>query len=183
MRAYFWGKMNMYWHFFYHYSIFVMVQVVELPPYRWQDTFYTSLSIMMTSSNGNMLRVTGPLCGEFPGHRWIPRTKASDAELWCFLKARKNGWINGREAGDLIRHRAHCDVTVMIANNDALTSQLTWSSATMVWLISPGIARPRHQKGHLFSPKWPPICRRYFHMHVRELKVLCFDQNSTEVCS
>ena len=30
-------------------------------------------------------RVTGPLCGEFIGHRWIPRTKASDAELRCFL--------------------------------------------------------------------------------------------------
>ena len=29
--------------------------------------------------------VTGPLCGEFTGPRWIPRTKASDAELWCFL--------------------------------------------------------------------------------------------------
>ena len=23
--------------------------------------------------------------GEFTGHRWIPRTKASDAELWCFI--------------------------------------------------------------------------------------------------
>ena len=42
-------------------------------------------SCMMTSSNGNIFRVTGPLCGEFTGHRWIPRTKASDAELWCFL--------------------------------------------------------------------------------------------------
>ena len=30
-------------------------------------------------------RVTGPLCGEFTGHRWIPRTKASHAELCCFL--------------------------------------------------------------------------------------------------
>ena len=40
---------------------------------------------MMTSSNGNNFRVTGPLCGEFTGHRWIPLTKASDAELWCFL--------------------------------------------------------------------------------------------------
>ena len=39
----------------------------------------------MTSSNGNIFRVTGPLCGEFTGHRWIPITKASDAELWCFL--------------------------------------------------------------------------------------------------
>ena len=39
----------------------------------------------MTSSNGNIFRVTGPLCGEFTGHRWIPLTKASDAELWCFV--------------------------------------------------------------------------------------------------
>ena len=40
---------------------------------------------MMTSSNGNLFRVTGPLCGEFTGFRWIPRTKTSDAELWWFL--------------------------------------------------------------------------------------------------
>ena len=40
---------------------------------------------MMTSSNGNIFRVTGHLCGEFTGPRWIPHTKASDAELWCFL--------------------------------------------------------------------------------------------------
>ena len=40
---------------------------------------------MMKSSNGNIFRVTGPLCGEFTGHRSIPRTKASDADIWCFL--------------------------------------------------------------------------------------------------
>ena len=42
-------------------------------------------SIMMTSSNGNIFHVTGLLCREFTGHRWIPRTKTSDAELWCCL--------------------------------------------------------------------------------------------------
>ena len=41
--------------------------------------------IMMTSSNGNIFRGTGHLCGEFTGLRWISRTKASDAELWHFL--------------------------------------------------------------------------------------------------
>ena len=47
---------------------------------------YNSVNrFMMTSSNGNNFRVTGPLCGEFSGHRWIPLTKASDTELWCFL--------------------------------------------------------------------------------------------------
>ena len=36
---------------------------------------------MMTSSNASIFRITGPLCGEFTGPLWIPRTKASDAEL------------------------------------------------------------------------------------------------------
>ena len=41
--------------------------------------------IMMTSSNGNIFRVTCPLYGELTGQRWIPLTKANDAELWfCF---------------------------------------------------------------------------------------------------
>ena len=40
---------------------------------------------MMKSSNGNIFNVTGPLCGEFTGHRWTPLTMASGAELWCFL--------------------------------------------------------------------------------------------------
>ena len=43
------------------------------------------IDIMMTSSNGSIFRVTGLLCGEFTGHRWILHTKASGAELWCFL--------------------------------------------------------------------------------------------------
>ena len=52
----------------------------------WGDlkTCFTPV-LMITSSNGNIIRVTGHLCGELTGPRWIPRTKASDAELWCFL--------------------------------------------------------------------------------------------------
>ena len=40
---------------------------------------------MMTSLNGNIFRITGPLCGQFTGHRSIPHTKASEAELWYFI--------------------------------------------------------------------------------------------------
>ena len=71
--------------------------------------------IMMTSSNGDIFRATGHLCGEFIGLWWIPHTKASDAELWCFLFicAWINGWVNNREAGDLRRYSPHYDVTVM----------------------------------------------------------------------
>ena len=68
--------------------------------------------------NGNIYRVTGPLCGEFTGHRWIPLTKASDAELWCFLWSCTwiNAWVNNLETGYLRRHHAHCDIIVMISH-------------------------------------------------------------------
>ena len=50
--------------------------------HRWNDTIKHGCfrhRAMITSSNGNIFRVTGPLCGEFTGHRWIPLTKAIDA--------------------------------------------------------------------------------------------------------
>ena len=42
------------------------------------------------------------LCaGKCTSHRWIPRTKASDAELWCLLwYAHEKGWVNYCGAGD-----------------------------------------------------------------------------------
>ena len=43
------------------------------------------ICIMMTSWNGNIFCVIGPLWGESTGHRWIPLTKSTDAELWSFL--------------------------------------------------------------------------------------------------
>ena len=82
--------------------------------------FNGAFNCMMTSSNGNTFRVTGLLCGEFTGPRWIPRTKASDAGLWCFLWSRINGWVNNREAGDLRRRCANYDVIVMGWNRTVL---------------------------------------------------------------
>ena len=37
------------------------------------------------SSDGIISHITGPSCEEYTGHRWIPLTKASDADLWYFL--------------------------------------------------------------------------------------------------
>ena len=52
--------------------------------------------------------------GRSAPHRWIPTTKASDAELWCFfIYAWTNGWVNNCDASDLRRHRAHYDVIVI----------------------------------------------------------------------
>ena len=44
-----------------------------------------NIVIKMDHDDVIILRVTGHLCGEFTGPRWIPHTKASDAELSCFL--------------------------------------------------------------------------------------------------
>ena len=71
------------------------------------------MTTMMTSSNGNIFRVTGHLCGEFTGPRWIPRKKTSDAELWCFLWS----WVNNHGAGDLRRYCAYYDVIVMTSKD------------------------------------------------------------------
>ena len=37
-----------------------------------------------------LFRVTGPLCGEYTGHRWIPLTKASDVRFDVFFDMRLN---------------------------------------------------------------------------------------------
>ena len=64
----------------------------------WNIRFITRN--MMTSSNGSIFRVTGPLCGEFTGHRWTPCTRASDEEFWCVLFAlRLNKRLNKQSWG------------------------------------------------------------------------------------
>ena len=53
-----------------------------------------NLLSMMASSNWNICRVTGYLCGEFTGHRWIPCTKASEGHnaIAPIMTSRK--WIS-----------------------------------------------------------------------------------------
>ena len=48
-----------------------------------------------------------PITSEFPSQR--PVTRSFDAFFCVWI----NGWVNNREAGDLRRHLAHYDVTVM----------------------------------------------------------------------
>ena len=78
-------------HYFFHQCSDTVTQehwMVEPREACHRSIDASSVRIMMTSSsNGNIFRVTGPLCGEFTGPRWIPRTKASGTELWCFLRS------------------------------------------------------------------------------------------------
>ena len=75
---------------------------------------------MMTSSNGNIFRVTGPLCGEYSPHKcqW-------HGALIC---AGINGWVNNGEAGDLRRHRSNYDVIVMVSGFNCVATNLSLTS-------------------------------------------------------
>ena len=89
---------------------------------------------MVTSSNGNIFRVTGNLCGEFTGDRWIPTqrpvTRSFDVFFIC---AQMTGWVNYLEAGYLRRHRAHYDATIMSYHRCTLPGA-TWHPTTKVTL-------------------------------------------------
>ena len=59
---------------------------------------------MMTSSNGNIFRVTGSVWGESTGDRWISPHKGQWRGYLVFsmMCARTNGLANYRDAGELV---------------------------------------------------------------------------------
>ena len=68
---------------------------------------------MMTSSNGNIFRVTGPLYGEFTGPGEFPTQRPVTRSFDVFFDLRLNKRLSNREAGDLRCYRGHYDVIVM----------------------------------------------------------------------
>ena len=121
-------------------SVGVWIASVELKCPRVSlamDNRYTLCVLfvhMMTSSNGNMFRVTGHLCGEFTGPRWIPRTKASDAELWCFLWSAPwiNGWVWWFETPTCSSLWRHCNANddnpvPVMSDNATHTAKISFS--------------------------------------------------------
>ena len=67
-----------------------------------------SQAVMMTSSNGSIYRVAGPLCGEVTCYRWRGALMISLICDWT------NGWVNSQDTGDLRRHRPHYDIPLMV---------------------------------------------------------------------
>ena len=80
------------------------------PTYLYNGNFYTG---MMTSSNGNIFRVTGPLCGEFTGPGEIPSQRPVTRSFDVFFDLRLNkrlskqpwGWWFETPSWSLWRHR------------------------------------------------------------------------------
>ena len=66
----------------------------------WDPNLKKKSTHMMKSSNGNIFRVTGPLCGEFTGHRWIPLTQRPVTQSFeVFFDLRLNKRLNKQSQG------------------------------------------------------------------------------------
>ena len=74
-------------------DIFALSSKTEIT-YVTLNSFIPRFMYMITSSNGNFFRVTGVLCGEFTGHRWILLRKARRGDLMFSLIC---AWINDWE--------------------------------------------------------------------------------------
>ena len=70
----------------------VIQQRVNISLSMIDNTNTDRLIHMMTSSNGIIFRVIGPLFGEFTGLQWILCTKASDLRLNTQLNDQSWGW-------------------------------------------------------------------------------------------
>ena len=123
---------------------------------------------MTMSSNRNIFRITFPLWGEFPSeNQW------RGALIFSLISAWTNGWTNNRDAGDLRRHHAHYDVTVMHSNIPTVCIILGMCRNYPHW---------QRQSCYL-NDKMIAMSPTTFKIHFREWKVLNFDSNFTEVCS
>ena len=80
---------------------------------------YVLMYIKMTSSNGNIFRVTGPLCGEFTGPGEFPTQRPVTRSFDVFSDLRLNKWLNKQpwgwwfETPSWSYDVSHYDVSVM----------------------------------------------------------------------
>ena len=91
----------------------------------------------MTSSNGNIFRVTDSLYGEFTGEFPSQRPVIRGFDVFFDLRLKKCG-VNNRDAGDLRRNRAHYDVILTIKNssNHAAANGCASQALNQSWMES-----------------------------------------------
>ena len=68
----------------------------------WRHQMDTFSALLAMCAGNSPAPVTSPHKGQWRG-----------ALMFSLICTRINGWVNNGEAGDLRRHHAHCDVTVM----------------------------------------------------------------------
>ena len=119
--------------------------------WRYQmETFSALLAICAGNS---------PVTGEFPAQR--PVRRSFDVLVCDWL----NGWVNNGEAGDLRRHRAHYNVTVMIAEQiDKCFKCTLWYIQCYYYATCNGHSSVSHTET---CTKWRPFCRQKLNFQLR----------------
>ena len=118
------------------------ILVIEAPDNMWhvenQRTVYPIkiCILMMTSSNGNIFRVTGPLCGEFTGPGEFPTQRPVTRSFDVFFDLRPNkrlskqswGWLFETLSRSLWRHCNvfGCTCTVVLYEFMSFSSSYMW---------------------------------------------------------
>ena len=144
------------------YPVFICVFKVpmELCMSMWFKS-YTKNGPMMTSSNGNIFRVTGPLCnssvaGEFPSQRPVMRSQnkrwSKQSWLWSFETPLRSLWRHCNTClsygGADKRHRVKSQRVITNLIGTCLHKEHAWMIKQMPWFPN------SLQRFHLsFDPK------------------------------
>ena len=132
---------------------------------------------MMTSSNWNIFRVTGHLCVEFTGPRWIPAQRPVTRSFDVFFDLRLNkrlskqpwGWWFETPAWSLWRHRNGDVLHDSDLKMDTMASQITGVS-----IVCSGVCSSADQVKHqssaslavvrgIIGHRWIPLTEDQWH--------------------
>ena len=94
----------------------------------------------MTSSNGSIFRVTGHLCGEFTGPRWLPHAKVVTQNFNVFFVLHPNKLLSKQSWGGWFETQSrplwrHCNVY----NGNAYTGK-----TSLYWVAPRGVVTKAH---------------------------------------
>ena len=148
----------------------------------------------MTSSSGNIFRVTGPLCGEFTGPGEFPTQRPVTWSFDVFFDLRLNkrltkqpwGWWFETTSWSLWRQ---CNGRIYFYMHFYV---MTWIRAGTRFTWTNDVAVHRH----VYMWRWPTtswhietetklsaFCRWYFRTHFLVRKLLYFASNFLDICS
>ena len=134
---------------------------------------------MMTSSNGNIFRITGPLCGEFTGPGEFPAQRPVTRSFYVFFDLRLNkrlnkhawGWWFETLSRPFWRHR---NVVKEIGSHKSDVTSASWcftSPATgvfihqLVWANSKENNKALYNWPFVRGIRWWPAMQKVFPWH------------------
>ena len=106
-------------------NIFAVYKLQKLSLYRLNPS--VDNSVKWQSSHDDVIKWK-----HFPRYWSVVQGQWRGALIFSLFRSWTKDWINARDAGDLIRHRAHYDVTVMpIVNTSRRVNTMQYTNVNM----------------------------------------------------